>query len=154
MSIVPVVPFQTDLEFDNCAAAVPWDCAFGWIPLIGAPVAFSQRCREAYDLEKACNAGGFGGKRPNVLPGSGAGSAPDLAANPGVQYSDPNVLRTIQEQQAANDKVKWFQTIDANRRLIEGAADPSKDAEPEAGWVLFLALGVVVLGLFMVGGRR
>lgn len=34
-------------------ADVPLDCKLGWIPLLGAPWAFSQRCREAYDLREA-----------------------------------------------------------------------------------------------------
>lgn len=108
-----------------------------------------NRCAEAWDLYDACMSGGF----PRPAPGFGAGPAPPAAAQPGVNYNDQEVLRRIQEQQRASDKVKWFETIAANRNIIEGA--PNDEAGPSEGWAMALALGVIVLGMFAVqGGRR
>lgn len=102
----------------DCEAAVPWYCAAGWIPLIGAPIAFSQTCREAYDLERACMAGGY----PNPLPGPGAGPAPDVAV------TDPTNVEEIRRQQEANDRARYEAWIEANRNILEGAPErPESD---------------------------
>jgi hypothetical protein len=151
VSIVPyvpeVIPAQPSPK-DYCSQAVPWHCAFGWVPILGAPVAFSQECREAYDLERACMAGGF----PRPVAGPGAGPAPPLAAKPGVDYDDPAILREIERQQREADKVRWFQTVEANRNIIDYAPG-NEPPEPREGLVLLAALAIVVLGLF-IGARR
>jgi len=130
---------------DYCALGVPLECKLGWIPLLGLPWFLSQRCREADDLQKACNAGGF---NRNILAGSGAGPAPPLAAQPGVNYNDPAVLAAIAEGQRRSDAEEWQRTIDANRRLMSGAAgddDPPDDGEFPWGLVLVGIAGVVLI---------
>lgn len=129
---------------EYCGKAVPWYCAAGWIPLIGAPIAYSQQCREAYDLERACNAGGF---PRNIPSGSGAGKAPDSAAQPGVNYNDPAVLQSIYEEQLRNNKTTWDDTIKAIMKTISGApraGDDLNPKEPGPNWTLWVLVGVLV----------
>lgn len=126
-----------------CAAGVPWWCAAGWVPLLGAPVALSTQCREAYDLERACNAGAF---NPNLIPGSGAGKAPPIAAQPGVNYNDAAVLATIAEQQKKSDLTAWLQSVASNMRLMGGDGSQPGDAAPELNFIIVIALGIVIGG--------
>lgn len=145
---VPVVAPRQPSPREYCEKSVPWYCGAWGFPAL-TNVFGDNRCAEAWDLFDACISGGF----PRPVAGSGAGPAPDLAARPGVNYNDPEVLRRIEEQQRAGDKVRWFETIAANRNIIEGA--PKDEAEPSEGWAMALALGVIVLGMFAVqGGHR
>jgi hypothetical protein len=154
VSIIPVVPNVntssrqlTTKEY--CAKAVPWYCAPGWIPIIGAPIAFSERCREAYDLERACNAGGF---NRHIPAGSGAGKAPDLAAKPGVNYNDPAVLRDIYEEQLRNDQAGWTRRIEEIGKTMSGAPRADDDDDPKdkpLNWIFIAALVIFVVGVIL-----
>ncbi len=129
-----------------CATAVPWDCAFGWVPLLGAPWALSTRCREAYEVEKACNAGAY---NPNLVPGSGAGAAPVIAAQPGVNYNDPKVLQEIAEGQKRNDLTAWLASISSNLRLMGGDGSKPEAEEPGMNFMILMALAIVIGGALL-----
>ncbi|MBK7927078.1 MAG: hypothetical protein IPJ98_06125 [Bryobacterales bacterium] len=104
---------------------------------------------EAYDLERACNAGGF---NRNIPSGSGAGNAPDSAAQPGLNYNDPTVLQSIYEEQLRNDKTKWNETIKAIMKTISGApraGDDPNPKEPGLNWIVVLALVIFVGGVLL-----
>lgn len=130
---------------DYCATGLPWECTWwGSIATFWDPTQV-QKCREADDLVRACNAGSF---NRNIRSGSGAGPAPSTAAQPGVNYNDPAVLDRIRREQAASDKVTWFQTIDAIRGAMGGDGNPQDQTEfPWLAVLLFVALfaGLVLI---------
>lgn len=131
--IGPALPEPDAYTQDRCAANVPWWCAGGWVPILGAPIALSTRCREAYDLEKACRAGIY--KEP--LPGPGAGPAPAGATSTDPRvYNDPALL----EQQRQSDWANWQEWLEAQRQWMS-APKP----EEETNWLPWLLAAAAVL---------
>lgn len=129
---------------EYCLKAVPWNCKwFGFPGLTDLLASGGKRpCAEAWDLYDACVAGGF---NRNIPAGSGAGKAPDQAAQRGVNYNDPKVLQSIYEKQLQNDKTKWDETIKAIMKTMSG--DGSGDRPIGLNWIVLLALVIVVGGL-------
>lgn len=147
MSIVPVVPSTSGRALTSeeyCAQAVPWNCKWYGFPGLTDLLASGGKrpCAEAWDLYDACVAGGF---NRNIPSGSGAGKAPEKAAQPGLNYNDPTVLQSIYEEQLRNDKTKWDETIKAIMQTMSG--DGSGDRPAGLNWIVLLALVIVVGGL-------
>lgn len=127
MMLTPGMGSQAD-----CSAAVPWDCSFGWVPLIGAPIAFSTRCREAYDLKKACESGYYPEPSrpaaPTVPPGGYTGAVTD-------PYAVDVVIADTKARQDAQS-IDFFSRSDIAAPVAEDRTN---------AYVLYAFLGVFLL---------
>lgn len=142
----PAVSPKQPTPREYCESGISWECRY--FPLLTNTFE-NNRCNEAWDLYDACMAGVF--PRHLAAP-PGAPKAPELAAKPGVNYNDPEVQRSIQRQNEAQSVLDWEKWKEANRKIMTGDAPDRKPSDEN--WVLLLALGVVVLGMYMAGGMR
>jgi hypothetical protein len=112
--------------------SVPLDCHLGWVPILGAYWAFSTRCREAYDLQEAKDAGYY---RDPALP------AAPVVPRGGYQGAviDPYAVDDV----LARTKVKQNEQ---NDRTFQNLEIPQTDQAD--GVLLWLAAGVVTIGIF------
>lgn len=135
---------------EMCDAAVPWYCSRWGFPALTDILSGGRPCAEAWDLYDACIAGAY---NPNLAPGSGAGKAPDIAADPNVNYNDPAVQDAIRRGQNANDAAAWAAIIEANRRLLSGDGSDPDNPPAQINWIVLGALGLVVVGAVVLKGR-
>ena len=107
---------------------LPGDCWLGWVPILGAPWAFSERCREAYDLRAA------------GLPDPPRTSAPVVPAGgyEGAVY-DPRAVDEVIDRTASLDRSSFQRFFDSL---------PSR--EPERNGLVIVAAGLALLGLYVV----
>ena len=142
-------PAKSLTRQEKCETAIPFECT-----KLGSVLTFwdwrpstAQKCAVAEDLYKGCIAGAW---NPNLVPGSGAGKAPPLAAQPGVNYNDPKVLQAIAEEQKKNDMSAWLASIAANMRLMSGdGSKPDDPKEPGLNFMILAALAIVIGGALL-----